>query len=143
MSKEDLLKPRLKVMLDYPDSDYEVGQIIEFNSKSAFYTGTMEWQTEWIKHKNGGGGMRCIKYFEPFPLIFKPMEWWEDRKLEDMPDFIRYGDMAVYRVRWDFSGNNLGYIAWAADREDYCLPLQSHVRPATLEEYNEYRLLNP
>lgn len=138
MSTKQLLKDRYKVTGPYPHSVYSIGDIIDFSDgySSKPLTKT-PYDDQW------GYDNLQTNYFDAdeikqYPNLFKKLEWWEGRKPEDMPAFIRYGDMAVYRVRWDFSENNLGYIAWAADREDYTLPLQPHVRPATEQEYNEW-----
>lgn len=88
LSTEQLLKPRKKVMLDFPDNDYEVGQIIEFNEKNTFFTEVEDWVTDLISTK-GNKVMRSIKYFEPYPLIFRDMDWHEERALEDMPEYVK------------------------------------------------------
>lgn len=65
MKTVDLLKPRYKVIADYPETPYTIGEIYEGDT---FYNGSKETRCE---HEN-------------YPAIFKKLEWWEDRELEDM-----------------------------------------------------------
>lgn len=142
MTTEELLQPRRKVLIDYPDSEYSVGQVIHFKDKSTAYTGTNEWQSEFIKNKNGGGGgMRCIKYFEPYPLIFRPMEWWEERKVEDMPEYVKDenepGEYEIIKVqKWEFVNGQAIGIAYHNHAGGYSV---TYLLPATEQEYNEYQ----
>ena len=37
------------------------------------------------------------------PHLFRPMQWWEGRKPEDMPEYVWYKDKGVFKVDvWDF-----------------------------------------
>ena len=67
---EELLMPRWKVIADYPNSIFKVGQIMERSGYGEF---------DIINHCN------CSRY----PHIFKPIEWWEDRAVEDMPEYVK------------------------------------------------------
>src|SRR6185503_13287789 len=64
---EDLLKPRYKVIADYPDSEYNVGEII----------------CNMITVQNS-------EWFDQYPHIFKKLEWWEERKESEMPDYVSF-----------------------------------------------------
>lgn len=140
MSKvEELMKPRIKVMMDYPDCEYEVGQIIQFVQKSTYYTGEPEWETGFILTKNGEQVQSCIKKFEPYPDIFKPLEWWEDRKLEDMPEYIQYAGQMAYKIERYELDERMGLYGISAKYEDCPLWLNGMpVLPITEFEYNEY-----
>lgn len=63
MTPEELLKRRCKVMVDYPNSRFKVGEIFSD-----------------VEHP---------QYYESFPVIFKALSWWEERKPEDMPKHLR------------------------------------------------------
>jgi len=63
----ELMKPRFKVIADYPLSDYPIGHIHK----------AVAWMTE--------------DFFLKYPAIFKKLEWWEDRKPEEMPLYIKHG----------------------------------------------------
>ena len=65
MTPEELLKPRYLVISDYPNSEFEVGKVYEFNSAIA---------------KN---------VFGRYPAIFRKLEWWEMRDEKDMPEYVK------------------------------------------------------
>jgi hypothetical protein len=50
---EELLMPRRKVIADYPGCEFEIGQVITFTHKSDFFTGSMDWVSEFTKTKDG------------------------------------------------------------------------------------------
>lgn len=89
---QELLKPRYKVIGDYPSSDYEVGLVIHFPEKENWFTKDLEWVTEPIRGKNGGISQRSIKYFEEYPNLFKLLEWWEERDIKDMPEYVKFNE---------------------------------------------------
>jgi len=64
MTTDQLLTPRRKVAIKYPDSPYEVGDILICN--------------------NG------TKYYDEFPEIFKELCWWEERKESEMPEYVKF-----------------------------------------------------
>lgn len=139
MTVDELMRPRFKVVEDYPYSEYEVGLIIEFEEeKCTYYTGQPEWETVPIKYKDGGGWLKCcIKKFEPYPRIFKPMEWWEERKAEDMPRYVISKHTSVCYMVDEYNDLQL--------QEDGCLFMVnnkyyscSYFLPTTEEGYNNF-----
>lgn len=74
MTVEALLKPRYKVIADYPNSIYSIGEIIECDAEE-----------DCTLHK--------------WPAIFKKLHWSEDRKPEDMPQFIKSKDKRVWLIK--------------------------------------------
>src|SRR4051812_40933853 len=73
MSPEELLKPRYKVIADYPKSLYYVGDIINAGTTSE----------DCIYCDREGPRMRH------YPHLFEPLPWWKDRKVEDMPEYVK------------------------------------------------------
>lgn len=70
MTKEELLRPRWKVIAEFPDSSFILNEIIESDT---FTT------------------MKDYKYkMECFPALFKKLEWWEERDEKDMPEYLKY-----------------------------------------------------
>lgn len=67
MSNEDLLKPRYKVIADYPDSTFSIGDVLMTDVNSFFR-----------KH--------CLL---GYPAIFRKPEWWEEREEKDMPEYVK------------------------------------------------------
>lgn len=85
MTKEQLLKPRWKVIADFPDSDFKVGSIEDRN---------------WCKYVNGEDATDGIAWnISDFPHLFKELEWWEERAIEDLPDYVKY-QKKIYKAYW-------------------------------------------
>lgn len=82
MSIEELLRPRYKVVAIWPDmGDYKYfhGQIIEmqdFDSNGQWY----------IKTKKS---TLYDAFFDSYSNLFKKLNWWEERKPEDMPEYVK------------------------------------------------------
>jgi|GEM_PF-2458540 len=77
-SVEELLKPRYKVIADYPYmethlADMRIGRIVT------------EPNIRWLKNQFG---------IEPdkFPRTFRKLEWWEERTEDQMPEYVRLND---------------------------------------------------
>ena len=109
MTVEELLKPRWKVIADYPKSQFKVGEIIE--SKTGF--------------------LYC---FEDYPHLFQPLQWWEERKLEDMPEYVNYNG-GIYKVESPLTIID-GYIYTEGAVIECQLKLSL---PATISEYESYK----
>lgn len=92
MEHEQLLLPRFKVIAEYPKSPYAIGDIIyTHNSK---YCSTVD-------------SRLCvyvgnIRVFERCDKVFQPLQWWEERQIEDMPEYVQ--------LLKDFDGLSKGCI---------------------------------
>ena len=76
MTTEELLKPRYKVIADYPNCTFSVGQVLVQDDKEEtdFWTGDQ---------------LYTDRYPKQYPHLFKKLEWWEERKPEDMPEYVK------------------------------------------------------
>jgi hypothetical protein len=105
----------------------------------------MDWVSEFTKTKDGKVQF-CIKKIEPYPHLFQPLPWWSDRKVDEMPAFIKC-DERVWKIsEWrkvivgrffpmnevDTEGEteNFANIKWHFASERFL--------PATREEYEAY-----
>jgi hypothetical protein len=71
MKAEELLKPRFELIEDFPDNHYgEVGTILD---------------RDWAKYPNDDETQKAIWRISDFPHLFRKLNWWEHRKVEDMP----------------------------------------------------------
>ena len=130
MTPEELMKPRYKVIADYPDNKNKIGDIIPM--------------------KHAGTAAACdlvCGWYDRFPSIYKRLEWWEERSPEDMPEYIKVMSKGmlcnavvggVYKVHKHFSSsygepNKKGTQIFGDDYLSY-----SRTVPATETEYNEY-----
>jgi hypothetical protein len=109
---DELMKPRYKAISvnenHYPGSFWKVGNIIDPAGK----------QTQ----------------FHLYPHLFKPLKWWEHRKPEDMPQYLRLKSGAIAKVsNWssDLTTGNTFCGGW------FNLKMNT-ILPATLEEYTQY-----
>src|ERR1044072_2667751 len=80
----DLLKPRYKVIADYPGNAYKLGDIITFVEDGC---------SELIANYSAVNGdrtrlMSAKKKSDKYPHLFKKLEWWEGRNLEEMPEYL-------------------------------------------------------
>lgn len=120
MEVKDLLKRRFKIIADYPSNVHKIGSIISneevgFIDKIKFY--------------------ECEKH----PHLFKELEWYEERKVEDMPKYLKQtldDGKTTYEeiIFWDMKH----LIGMIDDR--YCCDLmlwkgKYQYQPATKEEF--------
>ena len=120
--EKNLLTPRYRVENPYPEMgrhNIEVGDILTDNSITA------------VTNQNGDAIFAFE--WETFPNIFKPLSWWEERALEDMPEYVKSGQgnsvrkVKGYELHWNkiiLDGGKVRSI--------------SQWFPATLTEYQSF-----
>ena len=134
MSTDELMMPRYKVINIWPDMGnygHYQGQVI-----------TM------VKLNNGEIGWPTFKvtfypaHFENYPHLFKKLEWWEGRKPEEMPLYVKWN----YNPKTDnedVKGLVEKVIKWVQDGHGVVTSgsmviATCHWLPATLAEYENY-----
>jgi len=79
---DDLMKPRYKVIADYPDNEFSVGEILP---------------DEVVSNEED----EILKY----PHLFKKLEWWEERRESEMPEYVKIFDVVErfdkFKSRWE------------------------------------------
>ena len=115
---KNLTQPRYLVIADYPNSHYEIGQIIELS----------------VPKDAGGWDMVTLANNEEimpkYPHLFRLLHWWEYRDEKDMPEYVKHQDK-IYKVTgWR---DNSPY--YEGGKHPFAPEV---VTPATLNEYNEY-----
>jgi hypothetical protein len=132
MKTEELLRPRYKVTNIWPDMGrdrYHQGQIIELSIKD---------KEQWCKVE------RDLTTYEAFyiqyPHLFEPLPWWKDRKLEEMPVYVKCTATPDQRI---MPGMVLKITEWFASGcgrsgEHVVFPYTNCFDPATKEEYEAY-----
>lgn len=122
MSKEELLKPRYKVIADYPRSAWRVGRIIE----GYFLNDLLKSEVDMRK----------------YPHLFKKLEWWEEITVMDLPDYIKWtspgqnNSSSFFRVNnWYSSPNSFDIAGCDVDGGRLFI---KECQPATEQEYNDY-----
>ena len=129
MTVEQLMQPRYKVIADYPNSIYKIGEIVQQFGKDFFNTA----------------------FFEKYPQLFSKLEWWQDRKPEDMPRYIKdKNGIKVYEVYKHFTCTYPPHRdgEWFDDPNCFLInpgyaQNYSFYLPATQTDYEQYKTLNP
>ena len=75
-----LLAPRYKVIADYPFCSCNIGDIIPCYESAVFWG---------IECNDTSGKV----YMSDYPHLFKKLEWWEERKIEEMPEYVKQTGM--------------------------------------------------
>jgi len=121
MTSEQLLRTRYKVIADYPQNPYKVGQILH----PVKYLSGNWWVPGWIGKDIGH-----------FPHLFQSLPWWQHRKLDEMPTYIKCEGI-IHKATW--SENN-GIMKMHLEDTDWEVNanVMGHFEPATKEEYESY-----
>ena len=137
MKVEELLMPRIEVIADYPSSPYYVGE---------------------IKDRLGDN---VAAHFAKYPHLFRKLNWWEERKVEDMPEYVKViANGCSFNAGTILKANNWGVYPdegnnFGNEGDYYCLLITTeessthdkgeevkmnmrNVLPATEQEYNDY-----
>lgn len=127
------MRHRVKVENKWPNCPYEVDDILIRDGDYYWVVGDVSWHGKIPKQD-----------VEPYPYLMRPLQWWEDRKPEDMPAYVK-DDAGVYKVQeWhtEIGPKCTVYIDTKIHKRyvNECTecPLYSDILPATEAEYNEY-----
>lgn len=108
---KDLMKPRYKVIAGWPGNDGS------FNVGSTLF----DWHNKFRFSVAEYSDYLPLGTLQKFPHLFKPLSWWEERKAEDMPEYVKYFNGNITKLTKDMI--NTGGIVL----EDY--------QPSTESEY--------
>jgi hypothetical protein len=119
MTAEELLKPRFEVIESYPYCEKHkvfVGGIISFDYLDDAHN----------QYYNDNGKRRTYdEYYNGFPHLFKKLNWWEHRKIEDMPKKVMSladDKKSIYEIEeWDMEI----LVGWIDKKNRSCCSLMS------------------
>lgn len=124
MTVEELLIERYKILAEDTSGNLEIGKILVYDDECNCF-----WN---------GGEPYTKEKMDKLPHLFKKLEWWEERKDNDWPEYYKYsGNHGVFKtsfipqggiVMLDFSPKEAVPV-----KLEYCLP-------ATEAEYKNYLL---
>lgn len=80
-SIDHLLKPRYKVIADFPKAKYIVGEILHV-------VDSIDEADRFPFQQGHSPIMNDAGQFDKYPHLFKKLQWWEDRKSEEMPEYV-------------------------------------------------------
>jgi hypothetical protein len=111
MTTEELLDPRVKIVAKYPDMVNKVGDMLT------------------------GKAIDCEYLANECPHLFRKLSWWEGRKPEDMPEYVKaISTDEVYK--FDRLGINM--IWFYTPSGVHAAKFSETLTPATEAEYNNY-----
>ena len=134
MTAEQLLKKRYKVIADWPkNDDCNVGDILEL---SAEYGG------EQLYRFGEAQSLWSVSDFKQYPHLFKELQWWEDRKPEDMPEYLSGLKSIRKAISYEYHGGTLDdnkteYPSVLFEGDSVWCPIWMF-QPATESEYLNY-----
>ncbi|MCP4664855.1 MAG: hypothetical protein GY849_00690 [Deltaproteobacteria bacterium] len=122
----NLLNPRFEVIADFPFSTFEIGSILDAIQYNKNFLVIKDKKRFWV---------------HGYPNIFRKLNWWEHRTIEEMPKFLKQtikNKTVFYNiVKWDIKN----FIGIAKNKE-YCNLIfwngNEKYFPATKEEYDNY-----
>lgn len=95
-------RKRYKLISDYPRNNLPVGLIFEFDVEAVWLILNDEY---YFDCKDWPMGVASSYYFasiidcEKYPNIFKELQWWEDRKPEDLPKYVKDLHGEIYKIK--------------------------------------------
>lgn len=131
---EELLKPRYKVIADYPGCKFNIGDIVTFVRSVNKYE-------LWVSQD---GQLITFNSFSKYPHLFNKLEWWEERSLEQL-NAVEYVKIIRYEHYWQV-GDIVPVERFVYEKGrpmGYDLKYNKHhpvysIMPATITEYEAY-----
>ena len=113
----DLLAPRYKVIATWPNTYSKVGDILS----PTYYVD------------------KAIKFYKTYPHLYRELEWWEDRELSDMPEYVKQVTGDIHKVRYNEQYGKV-WMETEGGRAWGIVPnVMAFFHPATKEEYDNYQ----
>jgi hypothetical protein len=131
MTVEQLLRKRVVVENKWPNCPFEVGDILIKDGDYYWVVGAIGWYSKYE-----------VEDIEPFPYLMRPLEWWEEREVSEMPEYVKdIGDGEIFKVR-EWLDNSMSVI-WLNDNKKmnhtgFHQASSEHFLPATPADYENY-----
>lgn len=86
---KDLMQPRVKIMLKYPDMPFKVGQVLYLIGVNNYY----------VDHKSINiGGWISVASVNECRFIFKPLPWHQERDISEMPEYVKLSGNTIVKT---------------------------------------------
>ena len=139
MTTEQLLQPRYEVIADYPiNRHFPLGEIFTLDYKEErSHVSNLGEPYCIVEPKEGLPLAWYLNEFEKYLHIFRKLEWWEKRKVEDMPDYVKLSNEEIAKVNFWVEPDNRGY--WFANYDNNSGAYCHCIKPSTETEYLEFK----
>lgn len=125
MTAEELLRPRYKVIADYPGNTFDVGTVLYKMNKTH----------GWLSPCNNINIGMHIEAAKKYPHLFEPIPWYADRKPEDMPEYVKGARSVKKLLQTECHSDK--YPSLLFEGETIWAPAWMY-QPATKEEYDSF-----
>src|SRR5690242_15646600 len=145
ITPEELLRPRYKVIAIWPGMHIEPFRLNEIVTLQYYTEEEGEDKAEgfvYIPYKHKPKNFMWESFFTLFPHLFKKLEWYEERKTEEMPEYVKW-DYNPKTDNEDVKGLVEKVIKWVQDchgvvTSGSMVIATCHWLPATAAEYEQY-----
>lgn len=129
---EELLRDRYKVIGPYPFSPYNIGDIITVEPDRKYFIASETCRNAYSLPNTK---------LKDMPNIFQPLPWWSDRKVEDMPAFVKGGGY-YYKHEYCITDGKLMFNQYCNGHPIGWLPVNKEFdfyTPVSDEEYELFK----
>lgn len=135
---QELLQPRIKCRIRYPDSPFPVGAILtqDFEEPNIFH------------YKDSFNNHWTLEDPHLFPEVFQSIPWWEERRPEDLPLYFKVASnlganignapKPIYKIGVDAEWNIYKEHVIGVKYKSYGGLMIDYIIPCSAEEYTTY-----
>ncbi len=148
LSVEKLLEQRFKVIADYPHSPYKIGDLVEIpDSSTSYHCTTTKAYNSFTEEMCDSANYFSILQIENYKHLFRKLEWWEERDISEMPEYVKEEGGKIYLASWVLKDKNypIKMILYEAPNELQCAEyyvtkkVMCFFEIATESEYLQYQ----
>lgn len=143
---DQLMIPRFEVIDDYPNSPFDIGEIIDNWHNYPTDTNPLIYV---VNKKTSVTETFFLETFKKYPRIFQPLMWYEKREINELPKYLmnvldkdRYVIEVVKYEPYYVNDCKIPHWSFYAYIDDIRYDPLIYFNPATAEEYNVYILEN-
>lgn len=126
MTQKELLKPRWKVIANFPGNTKDLGKIYESYSDTDLRCNIVVFERMFAD------------YPDNYPEIFRKLEWWEGIRSEDIPEYLKLiSTNEIVKVLKKVGGFTGTVFVGRMFREKEVWTHLSFYLPSTKEEYDK------
>ena len=135
----DLMKPRYEVIADYFFSPYKIGDVVTANERDTVHLlnvpeyDSFEGKTIECQH------FLPVDVCKRYPALYKELQWWQHRKAEEMPEYVKYVKSGEVRELSQDGWTDMFHLIEHSDRlRPSLVETLGMIEPATKSDYEAY-----